>query len=182
MTDLFESPDTPPRSDSPAEGDARVEALTAELNHARQRVDALARAYRELETDREDFRRRLTRERDRMLEVARGESWIIVIDLVDELDRALELDPGEVTPLAHGIRMVRDNALKRLASEGVERLSLIGSPFDPNLAEAVDAEMVATPEEDGQVLSEQRAGYATGERVIRPARVVVGRYVSPAQA
>lgn len=182
MTDLFESPDTPPRNDSATAADARVEALTEELNHARQRVDALARAYRELEADREDFRKRLTRERDRMLEVSKASAWLIVIELVDGLDHALALEPKGNTPLAQGMQMIRDGALKRLAEEGVERLSLVGAQFDPNLAEAVDAALVATPEEDGLVVAEQRAGYATDQRVIRPARVVVSRYVPPARA
>lgn len=179
MTDFFESPDAPPRGDATA--NARVDELTAELSRAQQRVDALARAYQELETDREDFRRRLTRERDRMLEVAKGESFLIVIDLIDELDRALELEPGGTSPVAQGVRMIRDGAIKRLAESGVSRLQLVGAPFDPNLAEAVDAELVG-PEQDGLVLGEHRAGYATGERVIRAARVVVGRYMAPASA
>ena len=54
--------------------------------------------------------------------------------------------------------------------------------FDPNQAEAVDAEVVTDPAEDGRVLSEVRAGYALNGRVVRPARVRVGRYVAPARA
>ncbi|HYB43492.1 MAG TPA: nucleotide exchange factor GrpE, partial [Candidatus Methylomirabilis sp.] len=62
------------------------------------------------------------------------------------------------------------------------RLQLEGSPFDPQKAEAVDTELVTDADQDGSVLAEVRAGYALGGRVVRPARVRVGRYVPPARA
>ena len=57
-----------------------------------------------------------------------------------------------------------------------------GQPFDPNTAEATDMEMTTNPDEDQTVVAEARAGYKLKERIIRPARVKVAKYVAPAQA
>ena len=65
---------------------------------------------------------------------------------------------------------------------GIERLEVVGKPFDPNTAEATDMEITASPEDDHRVVSELRAGYRLNDRIIRPARVRVARYVPPAQA
>jgi molecular chaperone GrpE len=55
------------------------------------------------------------------------------------------------------------------------RIAVAGQPFDPRFAEAVDTVAVATEEQDGVVLHEVRPGYRIGDRVLRPARVRVGR-------
>jgi len=61
-----------------------------------------------------------------------------------------------------------------LLKNGVERLDLEGAEFDPNVAEAV-AVVAADPALDGRIVRTVRPGYRLGERVIRPARVLVGR-------
>jgi len=172
-----------PREPSPAEQAAvELARLQEELAAARRRVDELARAYQAVDRDREDFKLRLTRERDGLLEVERGEAARIVLEAVDELDRALAASAQDPSPLAQGVRMIRDSLLARLQASGIERLEVVGRPFDPNTAEAVDMELTASPEEDQQVVAEVRAGYRMKERVLRPARVKVAKYVAPAQA
>ncbi len=173
-----EAAPTPPHAG--VEGDPRVPQLTAELEAARKRVDELARAYQALQQDGEEFKRRLTRERERQVDFDRGNNALLVIEAIDQLD--LVLSAADDGPLTQGVRMVRDNLVRKLAEAGVERLELLGTPYDPNLAEAADTEIVATEAEDGQVTAVRRAGYRLKERVIRPAQVRVARYVQPASA
>lgn len=156
------------------------EALRADLESARRRVDELARALQALERDKEDFKKRLLRERERMLDVEKGNVAQTLLEAVDELD--LSLASADDSPLAQGVRMIRDNMLSRLVSLGVERVSLEGRPFDPNLAEAVDMEMTGNAEDDQKVIQEIRPAYRLKDRVVRPGRVKVARYVQPAQA
>ena len=162
---------------------AEVERLMAELTAARRRVDQLARAYQDLEKDREEFKQRLTRERERMLDVERGKVATQLLEAVDELDLCLSMSgPDESSGLAKGVKLIRDGLLARLQQAGVERLQLVGQPYDPNTAEATDMELTPHPEEDQRVVSEARAGYRFKDRIIRPARVKVAKYVAPAQA
>jgi molecular chaperone GrpE len=58
---------------------------------------------------------------------------------------------------------------------GIEPLSLLGKPFDPNVAEAVDTTEVSDPAEDGVVLDEVTRGFTISGKLLRPARVRVGR-------
>jgi molecular chaperone GrpE len=156
------------------------EPVQAELEAARARVNELARGLQDCVRDTEAFKARLLRESERLREVEKGESALLVIEAVDALDLVLQADDG--SPLAQGVRLIRDDLIAKLAGRGVERLQLEGKLFNPNEAEAVVAELVTDAAEDGRVLSEVRAGYALKGRVVRPAKVRVGRYLVPAQA
>lgn len=162
--------------------EAEVQRLESELDASRRRVDQLARAYQELTKDREDFKLRLTRERERMLDVERGNVATVVLEAIDDLDLCLAASAEDTSPLAEGVRMIREGMLKKLQGMGIERLQVEGQPFDPNTAEATDMEVTSTPEDDQKVVAELRAGYKLKERVIRAARVKVAKYVPPAQA
>jgi len=170
------SPPAPERAAAPQD----VEQLREELAAARARVNELARGLQESVRDREAFKERLSRENERLRDIEKAESARLVIDAIDALD--LSLQAADDSPLARGVRLIRDDLLGRLASQGIERLALTGAPFDPNQAEAMDTEVVADPEADGKVLAEVRAGYTLKGRVVRAAQVRVGRYVQPARA
>ncbi|MFY0523439.1 nucleotide exchange factor GrpE [Archangium gephyra] len=173
----------PPAQEAAPAVDAEKQRLEAELATARRRVDQLARAYQELEKDREEFKQRLTRERERMMDVERGNVATVLLEAVDELDRSLAMSGGDVSsPLAQGVKMIRDGMLSKLQQSGIERLQVVGLPYDPNTAEATDMEMTANPDDDQKVVAEVRAGYRLKERIIRPARVKVAKYIAPAQA
>jgi len=169
----------PASGGSPAEP-AEVTQLRSDLAAAQRRVDELARGIQDVMKDRDDFKARVNRERERLLEVEKGQVALALVETLDDLDLALA--SADDSPLAQGVRLLRDKLLQRLQAAGVERLRLLGRPYDPNLAEAVDVEVVASPDQNDRVLEEQRAAYALKGRVIRPGRVKVGRYVAPAKA
>lgn len=171
------------QQEAPPEVDAERQRLEAELEASRRRVDELARAYQSVNKDREEFKQRLTRERERMMDVERGNVAVSLLEAIDELDRCLTMSGQEAnSPLGQGVKMIRDGLLSKVQSLGIERLNLVGQPFDPNTAEAADMEITPQPEEDQKVVAEVRAGYRMKDRVIRPARVKVAKYVAPAQA
>ncbi|MBK7860714.1 MAG: nucleotide exchange factor GrpE [Archangiaceae bacterium] len=154
--------------------------LVAELETARKRIDELARAYQALERDRDDFKKRLQRERDRLIDVERGEVALSLLEAIDDLDLALA--EADDTPLARGVRVIRENLLKKAEQLGIERVPLLGKTFDPTVAEAADLEVTPEAEKDNLVTAELRAAYRLKDRVVRPARVKVARYVKAAQA
>jgi len=165
---------------APSADAAEVTRLKAELEAARRRVDELARAYQAVSQDREEFKARLRRERDNLIDVERGKVAVALVEAVDELDRCLAA--GDTSPLAQGVRFIRDGLLQKLQASGVERMSLVGQTFDPNVAEAADMEITPNPEDDQRVVAEVQAGYRIKDKVIRPAKVRVAKYLAPAQA
>jgi molecular chaperone GrpE len=157
-----------------------LEELRTELTAARARVNELARGLQDSVRDRDAFKERLARENERLRDVEKADNARLVIDAIDALDRSLKA--ADSSPLAQGVRLIRDDLVNKLAAQGLERLELTGAPFDPTQAEAMDTEVVTDPDSDGKVMSELRAGYALKGRVVRPAQVRVGRYVQPARA
>ncbi len=166
----------------PARQDEGNEALRRELDTARKRVDELARAFQALSNDREEFKQRLSRERERMVEVEKGNIAQLLLEVVDELDLSLQAAGADNSPLKQGVQLIRDGILSKLQALGIERVDPLGQRFDPNLVEAADVEITTDPANDQKVVDVMRPGYRMKDRVIRPARAKVARYVEPAQA
>ena len=157
------------------------EALCEAIDKAEARAADLARAYAAQLNDRQSFQARLMREQERAIDMARGKVTRELLDISDEIDRALGAAQGDESPLAQGIRLIHADLQKRLQSLGTKRLQLVGTRFDPNLAEAGEVVPVGQAGEDELVIEEVRPGFTIGEQVIRPARVKVGRYCAPIQ-
>lgn len=157
------------------------EVLCEAIDRAEGRADELARAYAALLNDRKSFQTRLQKEQERAILTAQGKVARDLIDLSDELERALSAAQGDESPLAQGIRLIHTELRRRLQSIGMKRMEVIGTRFDPNIAEAIDVLPVDRPEDDEMVVEELRPGFMLGDQVVRAARVTVGRYVAPAQ-
>lgn len=159
----------------PAGRDERDERLAAQA----ARIDELTRAYAALVEDNKAFRHRLERERQRVLEAERAEVAQTLLEAADDLERALaavgDAEQGALRSLVEGVRLSLGVLHRRIAAVGAERIAVVGLPFDPHVAEAVDAVPVADAAQDGLMLQEVRAGYRLGGRLLRPARVRVGR-------
>jgi molecular chaperone GrpE len=161
----------------------RDEPASEERKLAEQaaRIDELSRAYAALLEDNKAFRQRTEREKARLVEAERANVVQALLEAADELERALAAvsgaqDGGDaLRGLVDGVRLSLGALHKRIAEVGAVRFSVAGQPFDPHVAEAVDTIAVAQSDQDGIVLHEVRPGYRIGDRVLRPARVRVGR-------
>lgn len=157
---------------------AELESSRREMQSTAARLDEIARAYASMVNDQQEFRGRLEREKQRVLEAEQGKVALALLEVGDELDRALTAAGSDGGPLAQGVRLINEGLRKRLTAMGIERLALVGQPFDPNLAEAVDLVPVADPALNDTVVAEALPGYRLGARVLRPARVRVARLVA----
>jgi molecular chaperone GrpE len=171
---------TPQGAGDPA-ASLRSDEQERRLAEQAARIDELARAYAALLEDNKAFRQRIEREKARVVEAERASVAQALLEAADDLERALAAVSGGVDggdalrSLVDGVRLSLGALQKRIADIGAVRIAVAGQPFDPRYAEAVDTVAVATPEQDGVVLHEVRAGYRIGDRVLRPARVRVGR-------
>ncbi len=183
MSDVTQTPHSDEQSSNqppPDERDLQIARLSKELETAHRRVDELARAIQAGERDREAFKHRLQREREQLLDVERGNVARTLLEAIDDLD--LCLSNADQSPLARGVRLIRDGLIKKAEETGLERVELVGRQYDPNLAEATAMDLTADPAEDGRVLEVVKACYQLKGKVIRPGRVRVARYVKPAEA
>ncbi len=158
----------------PDERDARITAQDA-------RIDELMRAYAALVEDNKAFRQRMEREKARVIEAERAGIAQALLEAADDLERALaavsaaDVEGEAMKNLLAGVRLSLSAVHKRIGELGAERIAVTGRPFDPNVAEAVDTVPIADAAQEGYVVQEIRPGYRIGERVLRPARVRVGR-------
>ena len=157
-----------------------LEQVRGELHDSSAKLEELARAHAALINDQSEFRGRLEREKERVLETERGTIAQPLLEVSDELDRALAAAASDEGPLAEGVRLIHEGLRKRLSRLGIERLSLVGRTFDPNLAEAVDLMPVDDQVLDGMVVEEVLPGYRLGGRVLRAAKVRVARFAPAA--
>lgn len=149
----------------------RAEAAEAKL---REYIEAFKQRQRE----QDEFRARLEGDVERKVQLRFGELVGHLLEPLDTLDLSLaHLErTAAVEPLARGVEMARDGFRSILARHGLEAIVPDGNVFDPQEAEALRVDSVDTPELDGKVVATLQPGFRLGERVVRPARVVVGRF------
>jgi molecular chaperone GrpE len=153
--------------EQPAESTERD--FAAELE---QMEDRFKRAAADLD----NYRKRATRELERLVG-ERGDAMLRDwLEVVDGLDRALRQKPEK--PLYDGLRAVLDQVESILERQGVRRIGTPGDPFDPNRHEAVEVRESGDAPAN-TILEVLRSGFARGDRVLRPAQVVVARRPKP---
>ena len=157
-----------------------VEELEQKLAEKdKQLQDAIAR-YRGASNEFEESRLRLRREIGKDIERARREVLAELLEVVDNLDRAIDAArsssaPDRVDTLLQGVEMVRQQFLAKLEGFGVKRIESEGQPFNPSLHEAISAVPASTPAQDGTIVGVIRHGYRIGDDVLRPASVAVAK-------
>ena len=134
--------------------------------------------YVRLSADFENFRKRTEREKAAFLAYGKKdfvEKLLPAYEVLLRQEKNLEKTDAQSTEnLVGGIKMVLGELTKAFKNEGVEKMDVVGKPYDPQTAEAI-AVIPAGPEQDGVVLEEVQMGFMMDDKVLRPARVVVGK-------
>jgi molecular chaperone GrpE len=135
-------------------------------------------AYRKLKSENEGFRDRITRNLERRFDQRRERLLLRFIEILDNLDRALEAAETSYAgnPLIEGLILVRTQLLQTLQEEGLERIPVVGLPYDPGVSEAVETRRVDDPDQHHVVLRDLQRGYRLNGRVARASKVIVGDY------
>jgi molecular chaperone GrpE len=154
-----------------------VEQLEQQIAEKDRQIQEYLAKYRQAAQEFEDARLRLRREISKEIERGRREILADLLEVVDNLDRAIESarQSASADSLLQGVDMVRRQFLAKLESFGVTRIDAADQPFDPAVHEAVTTVPAATPEHDGVVVGVIRHGYRIGEEVLRPASVAVAK-------
>jgi len=168
-------PTTSPTGDASADDDGSREVekdFEKLLADAEQQKEEYLELARRTKADFENFRKRVAG--DIQAAQARGKVAVAreVIDAVDNLERALEAADGSEDGLRSGVEMVLSGLRETLARNGVEAVDPKGEKFDPSKHEALSTRPVEGTE-SGVVVEVLQKGYALGDQLVRPARVVV---------
>jgi molecular chaperone GrpE len=149
---------------------AQLKALLAE---EREKAQSYMKNWQRAAADYQNFKRRVEEERTETARFANAALIINLLPLIDDFDRALKTIDTSLAGLTwvDGIRLIQRKFLALLEMAGVAEIEADGQAFDPSVHEAVSQQ----PGEEGKVLSVVQKGYKLGDRVVRPAMVVVGK-------
>ena len=121
----------------------------------------------------ENYRKRVARDQEGL--VARAHERVVkeLLPVLDDLERALEAAAEhQEARLEEGVRLVYRELEEALAKEGLVEIQTNGR-FDPHVHEALLSQ--PSDKDDGAILEVLQKGYRLGDRVLRPARVVISR-------
>ena len=157
-----------------------VEALERQLAEQGAQLQSFSSEHRRALDEFEQAKVRIRRDTAREVERGRRAVLVELLDVVDNLDRALTAGSGAMMAsdsaeqLIRGVELVRDQFLAKLAGFGVSRVTALGEPFDASRHEAVTMTPVTDASQDGTVIAVMKEGYVIGDEILRPASVVVG--------
>jgi molecular chaperone GrpE len=154
----------------PAEEPAAAPQLT-ELEQVTQERDEYLDALRRLKAEFDNFRKRVQRDQADLISRASERLVKQLLPISDDLERALEAAANhEEAQLEDGVRLVHRALADALAREGLVEVETEGA-FDPHTQEALLSQ--PSGEVEGTVIQVLQKGYKLGDRVLRPARVIV---------
>jgi molecular chaperone GrpE len=138
---------------------------------AAERDEYLALAQR-VQADFDNYRKRALRDQERLVGHAHERLVRELLPILDDLERALEAaERHEEAKLVVGVELVQKSLRAALAKEGLTEIDTSGQ-FDPHVHEALLTQP-AQDAEPGSVLDVLQRGYRLGDKVVRPARVIV---------
>jgi molecular chaperone GrpE len=159
-----------PHVDNPAqEEETTVDELTSVTKERDEYLDALQR----LKAEFDNYRKRVARDQQEL--AARAHERLVkeLVPIIDDLERALEsASRHEEAKLEEGVRLTHRSLGDLLAREGLSEVDTTGK-FDPHTQEALLSQ--PSDEEEGSVIQVLQKGYKLGDRVLRPARVVISQ-------
>ena len=159
--------------------EARTKAAEQSAQDLKSRFDQL-KVRLQQETD--ETRQRLNRAADERAERGKIDFIANLLPVLDNLERATEAadSGGTLEQVTAGVRQTAESFKNALAAAGIEAVPALGEVFDPELHEAVETAEV-DPDQDGKVIAEYARGYRVGDRLLRAARVKVGRAAEKAK-
>ena len=164
--------------------DAAAPSPSAELEEAiaakeQEKAEVLGQLQR-LAADFENYKKRSRRESEDARQFANEKLLRDLLPLVDNLARALEHANAE-DPIVQGIQMVSTQFTDILGQYGVERVSGVGSAFNPTHHEAMGRVPTADAQPD-TIVQEYEAGYTLHGRLLRPSKVVIAMEAPTSEA
>jgi molecular chaperone GrpE len=149
-----------------------TESLEKALAAEKKKTGEYLASWQRTQADFLNYKRRTEQERQDFNSYANANLVLGILPVLDDLERALDAIPEEFAgdDWVEGVRLVERKFKTVLEGQGVKPILSLGMVFDPNLHEALRQDKG----EEGMVIGELQKGYMLNDKLLRPARVVVG--------
>jgi molecular chaperone GrpE len=154
----------------PVTTEPEIEKLRTELEETR---DKFLRKVAEFE----NFKKRNLKERMELIQTAGKEVIIDLLDVLDDFERAEKQmnNSSDIGEVKEGVLLVFSKLKNLLAAKGLKAMETIQKDFNPDIHEAITEIPAPSEELKGKVLDEIQKGYYLNDKIIRYAKVVVGK-------
>ncbi len=152
------------------------EALS-ELDQAKAELVEQKDKYLRLMAEFDNYKRRTAKERMELIQTAGKDVIVSLLDVLDDCDRAEKqlTVSDDISVQKEGIQLVFNKVRSTLQAKGLAAMESIGKDFDAELHEAITEVPVPDDKQKGKVIDEVTKGYFLNEKIIRFAKVVVGK-------
>jgi molecular chaperone GrpE len=149
-----------------------IESLEQALEAEKKKAEEYLASWQRAQADFINYKRRTEQERQDFNSFANAQLVLGILPVLDDMERALDAVPEKFAgdDWVEGIRLVDRKFKTILEGQGVKPILSLGMAFDPNYHEA----MRQDKGEEGMVIGELQKGYMLNDKLLRPARVVVG--------
>ncbi len=154
----------------PVNEEDAAEKLQSALDEANDKYLRLAAEF-------DNFRRRNAKERIELIQTAGRDVISSLLDVLDDCDRAQKQveSSGDATAIREGVLLVFNKLRSSLQARGLKVMATTGEDFNPDLHEAITEIPAPSEELKGKVVDEVVKGYYLNDKIIRHAKVVVGK-------
>lgn len=164
-------------SDKPSETEGTPDSFETETLALQKEIEELKDKYLRLVADFDNFRKRNAKERLELIQTASKDVLTSLLPVLDDCERAeKQLDNAQDTQaLKEGISLVFNKLKNTLHARGLKPMDSKGSDFNPEFHEAITEIPAPTDDLKGKVMDEVEKGYYLNDKIIRFAKVVVGK-------
>lgn len=148
-----------------------------EITELKKELDDLRDKYVRLYADFDNARKRMAKEKLELILTASKDVVKDILPVLDDFERAQKAvaNSTDVNAVKEGLNLVHTKLTNTLSSKGLKAMEAIGKDFDVEHHEAITEIPAPTPEQAGKVIDEVEKGYFLNDKIIRFAKVIVGK-------
>ena len=164
-------------TDIDSETKSSEENNDSEVVELKQQIADLKDKYLRQVADFDNLRKRAAKEKLETIQTAGKDVISSLLTVLDDSERAaLQIEKSQdITALKEGLNLVFGKLKATLQSKGLKAMESVGQDFNPEFHEAISEVPAPTPELSGKVIDEVEKGYYLNDKIIRFAKVVVGK-------
>ena len=158
-------------------GSKKMKKLEADLEEVKSDLEELRVKYVRQAADFDNFRKRTAKERVELIKTAAQDTLTTLLPVLDDFDRAAKIadDDGTSETMSDGVRLVYHRLKTTLEQIGLKEMETNGEVFDADLHEAITEIPAPSDDMKGKIVDTIEKGYYLNDKIIRYARVVVGK-------
>ena len=151
-----------------------VDPKDIEIVELKKEMDELRDKYVRLYADFDNYKKRTAKERFETIQTASKDVIKELLPVVDDFERALKALDGD-SEAKGGMQLIYNKLVNNLAAKGLTAMETVGKDFDVDVHEAITEIPVTDPAQAGKVIDEVEKGYYLNGKLIRFAKVIVGK-------